>query len=125
MPYSKKLPKILSTTFVPFKVRYGYYFSGSTQYKMSSVFYRQLQCGALSDGFLQGFPRYLLLFLLSQHRDTKFSLQISLPHETLIFQHQKRNFVSPSGHVMFDLLHVNTTEMPNHKHFLWCERHVL
>ena len=25
MPYNKKLPKILSTTFVPFKVRYGYF----------------------------------------------------------------------------------------------------
>ena len=35
---------------------------------------------------------------------TKFSLQMSLTHETLIFQHQKRNFVSPSGLVMFDLL---------------------
>ena len=79
-------------------------FSGSTQYKMSLVFYKLLQCGALSDVFLQGFHRYLLLFLLSQNRDTKFSLQISLPHETLIFQHQKRNFVSLSGHVMFDLL---------------------
>ena len=38
------------------------------------------------------------------HRETKFSLQMSLTHETLIFQHQKRNFVSPSGLVMFDLL---------------------
>ena len=70
---------------------------------MSSVFYRLLQCGALSDGFLQGFHGYLLLFLLFQHRDAKFSLQISLTHETLIFQHKKRNFVSPSGHVMLDL----------------------
>ena len=70
---------------------------------MSAVFYRLFQCGALSDGFLQGFHGYLLLFLLSQHRDTKFSLQISLTCETLIFQHKKRNFVSPSGHVMFDL----------------------
>ena len=39
-------------------------FSGSTQYKMSSVFYRQLQCGALSDGFLQGFHGYLLQIVL-------------------------------------------------------------
>ena len=94
-------------------------FSGSTQYKMSSVFYRLLQCGAFSDGFLQGSYGYLLLFLLSLRRNTKFSLPISLTNETLIFQLQKRNFVSPSSHVMFDLLYVNTTEMPNHSHFFF------
>ena len=31
----------------------------------------------------------------------------------IIFQHVKRNFVSPSGHVMF-IYHINTNELPNH-----------
>ena len=99
MPYNKKLPKILSTTFVPFKVRYGDFLE---VHNIRCLQYFTDCFGVY--GFLQGFHGYLLLFLLSQHRDTKFSLQISLTHETLIFQHQKRNFVSPSGHVMFDLL---------------------
>ena len=103
MPYSKKLPKNIINNIRALQGEV-WIFSGSTQYKMSSVFDRLPQCGASSDGFLQGFHGYLLLSLLSQHRDTQFSLQISLTHETLIFQHQKRNFVCPSGHAMFDLL---------------------
>ena len=39
--------------------------------------------------------------------------EISLRVLKNIFQHEKRNFVSPSGHVMFYLLK-NTNEMPNH-----------
>ena len=30
-----------------------------------------------------------------------------------IFQHEKRNFVSPSGHVS-SIYYINTNEMPNH-----------
>ena len=30
----------------------------------------------------------------------------------IFFQHEKRNFVSPSGHVMF--YYINTNELPNH-----------
>ena len=41
------------------------------------------------------------------------------------FQHEKRNFVSPSSRVMFYLLYtVNTNELPNHFALIvfWCER---
>ena len=45
------------------------------------------------------------------------------------FQHEKRNFVSPSGHVMFYYLfyYINTNEIPNHftETVLSCERHDL
>ena len=41
--------------------------------------------------------------------------KISLRELKYIFQHQKRNFVSPTGHVMFCLLLIfNTDEIPNH-----------
>ena len=29
-------------------------------------------------------------------------------------EHEKRNFVSPSGHVMFSIYYINTNEIPNH-----------
>ena len=32
----------------------------------------------------------------------------------IFFQHEKRNFVSPTGHVMFYLILLNTNELPNH-----------
>ena len=39
----------------------------------------------------------------------------------IFFQHEKRNFVSPSSHVMF---YLNTNELPNHFTLtvFWCER---
>ena len=41
--------------------------------------------------------------------------EISLRVLKYIFQHQKRNFVSPTGHVMFCLLLIfNIDEIPNH-----------
>ena len=42
----------------------------------------------------------------------------------IFFQREKKNFVSPSGHVMFYLLKVNTNEIPNHFTLIvfWCER---
>ena len=49
------------------------------------------------------FQRISLAFPFISAQGYKISLQISLTHETLIFQHKKRNFVSPSGHVMFYL----------------------
>ena len=44
----------------------------------------------------------------------------------IFFQHEKRNFVSPSGHVMF-FYYINTNEIPNHFTLIvfWCERHDL
>ena len=40
----------------------------------------------------------------------------------IFFQHEKRNFVSPSGHVMF-FYYINTNEIPNHFTLIvfWCE----
>ena len=45
------------------------------------------------------------------------------PSVEIFFQHEKRNFVSPSGHVMFFLLYI-TNEIPNHFTLIvfWCER---
>ena len=41
--------------------------------------------------------------------------EISLRVSKYIFQHQERNFVSPTDHVMFCLLLIfNTDEIPNH-----------
>ena len=41
----------------------------------------------------------------------------------IFFQHEKRNFASPSGHVMF-IHYINTNEIPNHfiLKVFWCER---
>ena len=56
--------------------------------------------------------------------DTKFLFEcwkIFHEHE----RHKKRNFVSPSGHVMFYLFYyINTNELPNHFTLIgfWCER---
>ena len=42
----------------------------------------------------------------------------------ICFQHEKRNLVSPSGHVMFYLLYKHQDEMQNHFTLIvfWCER---
>ena len=41
--------------------------------------------------------------------------EISLRVLKYIFQHEKRNFLSPTGHVVFCLLLIfNTNEIPNH-----------
>ena len=41
----------------------------------------------------------------------------------IFFQHEKRNFVSPSGHVMFYLLYKHQwTTKPFHFNSFWCER---
>ena len=40
--------------------------------------------------------------------DTKF------PFERNIFQHEKKNFLSPSGHVIYSIYYINTNEIPNH-----------
>ena len=40
--------------------------------------------------------------------------EISVRVLTNIFEHEKINFVSSSGHVMFYLLHKHQSEMPNH-----------
>ena len=57
----------------------------------------------------------------------KISLQIF--HEwaqqtsEIFFQHKKRNFVSPSGHVMFYLLYKHQwNTKPFHFNSFWCER---
>ena len=56
--------------------------------------------------------------------------RVSTANELNIFQHEKRNFVSPSGHVTFYLFiylfiyYINTSEIPNHFTFR-CERHDL
>ena len=32
----------------------------------------------------------------------------------VFFQHEKRNFVSPRGHVISSIYYINTSEIPNH-----------
>ena len=51
---------------------------------------------------------------------------VSAANEWNFFQHEKRNFVSPRGHVMFYLLYKHQ-EIPNHFTLIvfWCERHDL
>ena len=44
----------------------------------------------------------------------------------IFFQHEKRNFVSPSGHVMFYLLYKHQwNTKPFHFNSFWCERRYL
>ena len=64
------------------------------------------------------------------HRDTKFLSDFwKIFHEWLqqtskiLFQYEKRNFVSPSSHVMFSLLHTHQwNTKPFHSNSFFCER---
>ena len=56
-------------------------------------------------------------------RRYEISLRV-LKNMNFFFQHDKRNFVSPSGHVMFYLLYKHKWTIPNHFTLIvfWCER---
>ena len=98
---------------VPFEVRYGYFLELHNIIRCLQHFTDCFSMVPLVMAFYK-VPMDISSFYIINtiredvtwlRRETRFSLQISLTHETLIFQHQKRNFVSPSGHVMFNLLH--------------------
>ena len=69
------------------------------------------------------------------HRDTKFLSDFwkifhEWPQQTskILFQYEKRNFVSPSSHVMFSLLHThqwNTKPFHSNSFLLWKVRFIM
>ena len=85
--------------------------------------------------------KYILALIIVQyieditwlHGNTKFLFECwKIFHEwvqrtsEIFFQHEKRNFVSPSGHVMFYLLYKHQwNTKPFHFNSFWCERHYL
>ena len=96
------------------------------------IFYTSFDTPLFWKSFVQFYTvtKFLTRFLYCKNKSNVEKYFMSEHSERVkYFQHEKRNFVPPSGHVMFYYLfyYINTKEIPNHftETVLSCERHDL